>query len=196
MYCCCLQQGRLTHWQSLPRVAKECRSASLEHGEASEVCRHQAARLDSVKERASRGRTGAVVHPGRLGRQGWGQTLGRQTLSWLCIGREEAGGVRCHCRCHFPLWLYSDYRACFPVSILPTHPPLPHSTRHVHPSASPGIVLTRLHSSGYAINFLVLLSPSYRGCPHRFFFLTYAWPQCLCLPLLTVFCHCMVRLPS
>lgn len=92
-----------------------------------------AARLDSVKERASRGRTGAVVHPGRLGRQGWGQTLGRQTLSWLCIGREEAGGVRCHCRCHFPLWLYSDYRACFPVSILPT----PSLTPPLHSACAP-----------------------------------------------------------
>lgn len=33
------------------------------------------------------------------------------------------------------------------------------------------------------------------GCLRRSFFLTYAWPQCLCLPLLAVFCHCMVCLP-
>lgn len=123
VHCCCLQQGRLAHPQSLPRLAKESRSASLGRGEASEVCRCQAARLDTVKQRASGDRTEAL-RPGHPGWQGWGQTLGRQTLSWLCIGREEAGGVRCHCRCHFPLWLYSDYRACFPAPVLPL--PLPH----------------------------------------------------------------------
>lgn len=49
-----------------PKASQGVQVSSLGHGEASEVCRCQAARLDTVKQRASGGRTEAA-RPGRQG---------------------------------------------------------------------------------------------------------------------------------
>lgn len=74
--------------------------------------------------------------------------------------RQEESGATSHC---------GSIATTEPVSPHPFSPSPSHTTGHVRPCASSRIGLTRLHSSGYAINLLVLLSPSYRGVPTQVF---------------------------